>query len=822
LHKLLQPCCHKLRFSFSCILIGGLLLANQQLVAEQYNDEAVNPKQPRVATAINLDWVEQQAMTAEQRAAMDPFCCGAYIEPTRDYPDANLQPEQAPLRINALSTEAKTDAIAVLEGDVHISQGYRQVRSDKAIIDQDSRQIVLDGNVHFREPNMLLIGDNANLNLDSRQVKIDNATYVLHQTGIRGTATNLLRNTDGAILIEDATYSSCEPTDETWRLQTSQIKIDQASGFATVSNARLMVKDIPIVYFPYAKFPITDRRSSGLLFPTISVDGDNGLDFSQPIYWNLAPNYDATITPRYIQRRGLGIETEFRHLNNWSTTNMTSGFLGSDKGGDSDSALDPLSGRPTYQGEDRYWIGLQHQGGTGRRWSTFLDINHVSDRDYFDDIGQLKQDQSSRTHLRRQASLGYNTVHWDLDLQALDFQSITAGLSDQYSLMPKLSIRGHYQLAGGFNLTLDQQYAQFDHDDPNLVTGARSRLDYSLSWDKQWHWGYLKPTLGYKHLAYRLDLPEGMEETADPSISLPTYSLDSGIFFDRDHPWLATLRQTFEPRLYYLKTAYRDQASIPDFDTREVLSSYDQLFRDNRFQGGDRIADEHRVTIGFSTSFIDKNTGRERLRARLAKVLYLDDPQVRLASQLHSQQSLNLSHNQSPLALDINGQLSENWRISAEIFYDTDDNRVEKSSLGLRYNDRHNNIFNFTYRQQRLPGRQFADNDYSGDIKQGDISFYRSIGGNYNWVGRWNHDFTNHRELELFAGLEYNGCCWRASLVARRWLDREDTLPFPERDLQPKNGVFLQIQFKGLAGNGGRVDSILQRGIQGYEPPQKF
>ena len=804
------------------MLIGGLLLVNLELVAEPYSDELTHSQQSRVASATNLDWVEQQNMTEEQRAAMPPYCCGAYLEPARDYPDADLDPEQAPLRINALSTEATTDSIAVLEGDVHISQGYRQISSDKAIINQDSRQISLDGNVRFREPNMLLIGTHANLNLDSRQVKIDNATYVLHQTGIRGTATNLLRNTDGAILIEDATYSSCEPSNEIWRLQTSQIKIDQTSGFATVRNARLRVKDVPIVYFPYAKFPITDRRSSGLLFPTISVDGENGLDFAQPIYWNLAPNYDATITPRYIEQRGLGLETELRHLNSWSKTRMASGFLGSDKGGDSDSALDPISGRPIYQGEDRYWIGLQHQGGAGRSWSTFLDINHVSDKDYFDDIGQLKQSESSRTHLRRQASLGYHTAHWDFDLQTLDFQNITAGLSEQYRVMPKLSIQGNYPLAGGFNLSLSQQYAQFDHDDQQLVTGSRSRLDYSLSWDQQWHWGYVKPTLGFKYLSYRLDRPAGGEETADPSINVPTYSFDSGIFFDRDHPRLSTLRQTFEPRLYYLKTAYRDQASMPDFDTREVLSTYDQLFRDNRFQGGDRIADEHRLTIGLATSFFDKKTGHERLRARLAKVVYFDDPQVTLHSALNSQQPLNVSDKPSPLALDLNSQLSDDWRISAEIIYDADNNHIEKSSLGLRFHDRQNNIFNFTYRQQRQSSHLSASHVDSGEIKQGDISFYRSFGGNYNWVGRWNHDFTHHRELELFAGLEYNSCCWRASLVVRRWLDREDALRVPERDLQPKNGVFLQIQFKGLAGTGGRVDSILQRGIQGYEPPQKF
>ena len=786
---------------------------------------ATNPEQPRVAAANNLDWVEEQDMTPQQQADLEPYCCGAYIEPSRDYPDAKQTPEQAPLRVNALSTEAQTDSVAVLEGDVHISQGYRQVRSDSAKVDQSNRQVSLSGNVRFREPDMLLIGDNATIDLDSKEVTLDNATYVLHQASVRGSAKTLHRDTNGKILIEEASYTGCQPSDDFWQLNTSEITLDQESGFATVKNARLHIKDVPVFYLPYAKFPISNRRSSGLLFPSISVNKENGIDYTQPIYWNIAPNYDATFSPRYIEERGLALETVFRHLSSWSMTEVSAAYLGNDKGGNDQADKDPISELYPYEGEDRYRASIHHEGGDGSSWTTLLDFNHVSDVDYFRDIGQMIPDDNSRTHLNRHAALSYRTANWRVGLQTRDFQSITQGLGDQYSLLPKISLDGNYRLFDTLAIDLKHEHAVFDHKNANFTTGSRNRLDYSIHWDQQWNWGFFKPKVGFKHLSYKLDRVDTdnlMTTELTPSVSASTVSIDSGIFLQRDHPWFSNMQQTFEPRLYYLKTQSKDQLALPDFDTREITPSYDLLFRESRFHGGDRISDDHRISIGLSTSFVDKRTGQERLRARVAQAIYLDDRQVTLSSQPDSEDLAKLSRDQSHLAFDLSGRISKSWRFTSGIIYDNHDNHLEKSGFSLRYNDSQNNLFNFAYRYTKRPSRIIEELTAEQDIEQTDISFFVPMGRNYNWVGRWNHDITNKRELELFAGFEYNNCCWRASLVLRRWLERKDELLFPERDLTPKNGVFLQIQLKGLAGTGGRVDTLLEKGIQGYEPLENF
>ena len=793
--------------------------------SNQDSKKISDTEQPRVAAVRNLDWVNKQDMTAQQRALVSSYCCGAYIEPERDYQGASLDPDSAPLQVNALSTEAPRDSVALLEGDVHISQGYRQVRSDRAIVDQSERQIILNGNVRFREPSMLLIGDNAILDLDNEEVEIENATYVLHQASVRGNASILKRTSDGLIVFNEATYSGCEPSDNTWQLTTSQIELDQKTGFATLKNARLDIKKIPVFYFPYAKFPISDRRSSGLLFPSISIDDENGLDFSQPIYWNMAPNYDATLSPRYIEKRGTGLEAIFRHLSSWSTTQISGGFLSNDKGGNDDDKKDPITGLYNHQGKDRYMASVQHSGAFDQSWSTFLDFNHVSDIDYFADIGQMTQSESSRTYLQRVASIAYRNNYWNFGLKAQDYQSITTGISDQYSVLPHLSLNGHYKFANSLLIEANNQYSVFGHNNQDYITGERANLDYNLSWDKHWNWGYFKPKIGFRHRSYNLDIPASNnlpEVDKKPSITVPTISIDSSFVLEKDSLWFPSLQQTLEPRLFYVKSKFRDQRSLPDFDTKEITPSYNSLFRDNRYYGGDRIADDHRLTLGLSTSFVDKNTGSEQFRASLAQAIYFDNRQVTLSSTPSIQEQDYLQRDKSYLAFELAAKIDKNWRLSSETIYDNYDNHWEKSGITVHYQDRQNRLFNLAYKYSRHIARSHEDIELEQHIEQADLSFYAPLNGNFNWVGRWHHDFTNNRELELFAGFEYNNCCWRASLVMRRWLDRDDRTLIPEQNLDSKSGIFLEIQFRGLAGTGGRVDRILKKGIYGYEPLENY
>jgi LPS-assembly protein len=765
----------------------------------------------------DLDWVDRQEMNAEQQATLPKFCCGAFLEPQSQGEESAQDPSEAALRVSAISTETGNGSVAILKGDVSISQGYRQITSDHALVDQETRQINLSGNVRLREPNILLAGDDALLNLDSQEIKLKNVDYVLHEASVRGSADLLRRQTDGLIIIEDATYTSCEPGLNTWQLKTNKIKIDQASGFATIKNARLDIAGLPIFYFPYAKFPISDRRSSGLLFPSISNDDINGIDFSVPIYLNLAANYDATFTPRYLQHRGTALEAKFRHLSRWSHTEISAGYLDNDKGGNRrNNLLDPSESLPS-QGDDRYIARLKHSGNFSKSWSSYLDINEVSDKAYFFDFGSLTDEEDYPTYLRRIGKLSYQTDHWKFSLEAHDYQSITYGIENPYQLKSRISINGDYHYGNDVTLEIHNQQSEFSHHSDSQISGGRTRLNYTIGLDKRRDWGYIRPRIGLNHLAYQLN--DAIDPALNYEISSPFISLDAGLKFEKIIGIFNNYKQTLEPRLFYLHSQYRNQNHFPDFDTKMMMPSFAQLFRVNRYTGGDRISDDHRLTLGLSTSYIDKKTGQEKLRASIAQAIYFDDRKVTLSPT--SNQLIDLERKKSDIAFELSLRINHYWRINNEAIYNHSQKKMEKGTANIYYRDNEDRIFNLGYGYSHSETATGAPVNKSEKIDQLDLSFNLPMGRNFNWLGRWHHDFSNDRELELFTGLEYNNCCWRAGLILRRWLDNRYEDANTEL-LTPKNGIFLQVQLKGLAGTGGRVGSILKKGIYGYEPMENF
>ncbi len=807
---------------------------------------------PQVLLAKNLDWVDEETLSPEEQKQIAPGCCGAYIEPKRDYPEADLDPEKASLRVASTSTEVVQENVAHLEGKVQLTQGYRQVRSDFATVNQNERTVDLEGNVQFREPGLLLTGETAHLNMDTKDVQVTDATYLFHESGVRGTADQLNRPGDDIFYIDNATYTTCEPGSNAWQLVSSNVDINPETGIAHAKHVRLEVKDIPILYVPWLRFPTDDRRASGLLFPSFDVSDQNGIDFAQPIYLNLAPNYDATITPRYIQERGAMLEVEARHMSRLTNTIIGGAFLSDDDGGDDDDDLDD---RPN-EGEDRWVTSIDHRGRFGRRWQTEIDYTRVSDSEYFRDLGNTTLEVNSQTHLREMASASYRTNNWKLGIKGQAFQTISDNKQtyDQYKLLPRVDANGDYRI-GDFVFGLENQLTIFDHNDDDklvplnalntflvddkltFITGDRLRLDYSTSWDKQWGWGYFRPTVKVKHLTYDLDNPILGQNDDSPSVTVPVGIIDAGIYLERDTTRLNGFVQTFEPRLYMVHSKYEDQSDLPDFDTSLLTFSYSQLFRDDRFVGGDRIGDTEQVSVGLTSRLIKQDTGAEWLRASIGQIFYMDDRYINLDPRLTKSALKDIDNqvltskereiadgllrDESAYAAELAIRLTDNLKFQADALYDDENSELDRGNASLRYHGRDNRIFNLGYRYTRktpeLDDGQILQIVDDTDTEQGDISTVFPLFGNWSFIGRYNYDLTNSRNLETFLGLSYDSCCWRLSVLGRKWIDRDDFTS--QDDLSEDKGLFLQFQFKGLAGTGSKVEAIIQDGIYGYEPP---
>ncbi len=846
--------------------------------------EVAEKENKGMTPARNLDWVDASVMTEAEKKRIVSTCCGAYIPPLRDSEGSDQDPALAAVDINANTTKTLGN-IATLTGDVRVEQGYRRLRSNSAVVDQKARTADLEGNVQLREPNLLLLGQRAHVDADSKAAEIDDATFVFHDKNIRGSATRLKRTPDNHFIITEATYTSCPPDSNAWQLVASKVDIDGDTDSATARNVRVHVKDVPILYIPWMQFPLGNTRKSGLLYPHIEVGEENGLDVAVPWYLNLAPNYDATLTPRYIAQRGAMLGVELRHMSSWSHTVLDTAYLSNDNGGNEDNVtVDPETGLQPLEGDNRWLVDLKHRGHIGRFY-TGVDYTQVSDSLYFRHFDNSTLEVNSRTHLLQRAKAGYSLDHWNIELRADRYQTIFEKFDEvdennqpirkvvkPYKQLPRLDIDGRYDLLDGLVLTLDNHIVNFDHSDSEIIdtgadfsrdvkgtfiTGRRARLDWGLQWDQQWAWGFVTPGIKARHISYQLDDAVDIAATfgpgsKSPSITAPLAYIDSGLFFERDTTLFSGFTQTFEPRLRLLYSRYEDQGELPDFDTSELTFSYSSLWRDDRFGGGDRIGDTRQASIGLTTRLLDDLSGTERLRLSIGQIFYFEDRKVSLNPMLTpsvidnpllldsngngmvdendngvTERTLSelagLTGNRSPIAADLTMRMGNNLQLVTDAIWDTVESRVDKGSFALRYNNGQNTIVNLGYRFTRRTARPNPDPTnpqpfLEQDIDQSDISAILPLFGDLSLIARWNYDLTNQRDLETFAGVEYNSCCWRASLVARRWIDRDDLRFLPEESLQEDDGVFFQIQFKGLAGTSNKVDSILSDGIYGYKP----
>ncbi|MFC6981034.1 LPS-assembly protein LptD [Microbulbifer taiwanensis] len=735
---------------------------------------------------------------------------------------------------------------------MHITQGYRQLFADQVDVNRNESTAYLRGAIEMREPSLLVRGAAAQVHTDSRAAAIEDATYVIHDAFVHGSASHAAREASGELTLTQGNYTRCEPGEEIWRVTGGQITIDNVERQGVARDVRLEIVDVPVFYFPYLRFPVGDARLSGFLFPSLSNSEENGWDVAIPYYWNIAPQLDATIVPRYIQYRGTGAEVEVRHLSQLFNTEVRLAGLPNDKGGDDEDARDLIrAGFPEdlvlpAKGEDRWLLNLEQQGGNDSFWRTSIDYTKVSDPDYFRDLDTANLSVSAETKVNQTIQGSLSSEHWQATLRGQDYQLLQKDRFDTYAQLPRLDVDGNYRW-GDWLLSMQNEVTSWDHDDTqtirfiadtadpdsvtertrNFVTGERYRLDYELYWDKQWLWGYVKPGLAARYLSYRLDDQFLKPESSDtPEASAGQFTLDTGLYFERDG--LAFGRdyvQTLEPRLFALVSSDADQSDFIDisqsprdggndllFDTSLFTFSYDQLFRDSRFTGNDRIDDADRVALGLTTRFIDPASGRDLLSASVGQIFYSDDARIGRSDFIQDSP-------RSELAARLESRPIQSLRIGSEIVYDESEHNINRGNFSLRYLDEDFRIFNLGYVYQRNDNELIlADGEVTDEsVRQGNASAVLPVNAHTSILAGANYDFTYNRELEYLVGVEYDSCCYRARLVWRRSLDNDLADVVDPEDLEFDQGVYLELQLKGLAGLGTTVTRMLSQGIANFD-----
>ncbi|MDC3016005.1 LPS-assembly protein LptD, partial [Luminiphilus sp.] len=668
-------------------------------------------------------------------------------------------------------------------------------------IDRQNETAVASGNVTLREPGVVMTGSQIQYNSLSEQADMSDAQYVLHDRQLSGSAQALTRHADGNITISEGAMTYCAPDDPTWVLHAESLKIDPKQGEGQAWGAKLKVAGVPFFYLPWVQFPIDSRRKTGLLFPDIGSDSRGGLDITQPIYFNLAPNYDALYRPRYIQERGLLHQGQGRWLSDavgyWE---MNGSWIGDDER--------YQNANPTIDA-DRWLFNTQHNGEFGSAWRTKIAYTRVSDPEYIRDIENNRLSAQRRTALQQLGRVDWLGEDWQVRVDVEKFQSLADDIRNDYQKLPQITARWRgTQNWMGVEPILLTQLSHFESDSVR-VTGERLYMEAGLTIPNRWAYGFLTPTVKYRSVSYELDDFPLIEDDSPDAGSLMA-SLDGGLIFERQTTLGGSkVTQTLEPRAYYLYSEYEEQSGQPDFDSAELTFSYDQLYRDTRFSGHDRIDDANQLALGVTSRFIDNASGIETLRASIGQIFYFRDREVRL-----NQIDTGLTESTSAIAAELAWSLSREWRVHSSVLYDPNDNNFDAAYAQASFMPGDGKIFNLGY-TLREPPPSLIDRPVT---EQANASAYYPINDTWSVFGAYEYSLEASEVVESMVGFEYDDCCWRVRLLYMRYVDTlvGDIVDFNDPNLERESSFQIQVMLKGMGGFGGRVDELLSDMIRGF------
>jgi LPS-assembly protein len=627
---------------------------------------------------------------------------------------------------------------------------------------------------------------------------------VIHADHLRGTAELLERDADGLIHVHDGSFSYCPPGNEDWMIRADKIDLDLVDGLGTAHDATVDIAGLPVFYTPWLQFPLDDRRRTGLLWPDFGNDSTGGLDITAPIYFNLAPNYDALYSPRYIQDRGLNNELKLRYLNKYLGYWEVGGtYMNSDK-----RYRDQI---PEGKSDDRWLTVVRQNGLVDQRWRSRIDYSKASDVDYMKDLETSSLTAQRRTSLLQLASLDYLGDNWLVNLDLEQYQSLADDINDVYKKLPQLTAQ--YRSSGTpFELQpiLLAQYSNFDADE-DVVTGQRVYSEGGVAFPMNWSYGFLKPTAKYRQVYYELSDAVFFTDNS-PSTGSAMASLDGGLYFERETSFAGEgLLQTLEPRLYYLYSGYENQQDQPDFDSAELTFSYNQLFRETRFSGHDRIDDANRLSVGVGSQLIDSQNGQKLLGANIGQIFYFRDRKVRLVPGAEP-----LDESSSQIAADMSFTPDRHLNFRTDMVYDPHDGDMDSANVLAGYTMDSGAIFNLGYSYNR-PQQQSR---LQAETEQMTASTYLPVYTNWHLFGAINYSLIDNQAIEQMLGVEYENCCWIVRVMHLRYYDNDTSGFFPDfnnPDLEQEHTTQVQFVLKGMGGFGSRITNILEDMIRGYK-----
>jgi LPS-assembly protein len=753
---------------------AGIIIARMTPSARS-SPASNSPAPRRLALLLRLTLL---GLASSAPALAQDSACPVQVPDPRLEELLKADPEDPRIDISSDQGELGRAGDATLTGNVRIRMGQRLLTADAAEIDAEARSVRLSGNVEFLDPTLHVRGRGGEFSEGSGSFQ--GAEFEIPERMVRGAAEDVQLRDQTVIDLQGVRYTACPAGNEDWMLSAQRISIDQETRTGTGRGVRLDFKGVPILYAPWLTFPVGDQRKSGLLFPSIGSSNKTGTQIAVPWYWNIAPNYDATITSRYFWSRGLRLDPEFRYLTERSRGIFTAEYLYHDDD----------------YGAARGTADLEHVTRLAPLTRLLVDAAYATDKSYFEDYG-IGFEGTSITFLDQLAEARRDTRHWSFIGRVQNYQVLDSGLPEDeypYSRLPQVLVAGRWDdLGGGFRAWLRSEAVSFQSDVNE--DGARFDVEPAIGWRSEAFGAHVQADAAWRTTAYSLsEAPPGTDDS--PVRSLPVLTAETGFALERAAGSKGQRLQTLEPRMMYLYVPYRDQDDLPVFDTGLPDLNIVELFRTNRYVGADRVGDANQLNVGVTSRLLNAAGGRQYLSATLGQAFYFEDPRVFLPDEVPRERAT------SDVIAELELTAFKNWSARAAYQWNPDESVTEYSDLRVQYRPASDRVVNAAYRYRRDTVDQF------------DVSAAWPIGEHWRGFGRWVYSLQEDKTLDQFVGFEYGSCCWALRLVTRRFLS--------SRTGDIDTSIGLQLELKGLSNVGTDTEAFLRDAIRGYSalPPE--
>ncbi len=807
------------------------------------------------------------------------LCQGYYSEPpTLSQSSLPAGNSQAPIHISYAGPGVVSSyGISTINKEVEVSQPGRIAKADKAIIYRNSKTgkidyIRLEGHVEVREKGRLVAGPYSVLNLSQHTLEVGPAVYHLYEDpslfklpnlpkpyDAWGTSDKTFRDSTGIVHLTNASYTTCSPVNPTWQIAAGSIVLNQKEGFGTAYNMTLRFFDVPLMYAPLYSFPIDNRRKTGFLTPDPSYQSNGGFSLALPYYWNLAPNYDLTTTPKFIQERGFQLNSLFRYLSRPGSEGEVYLSFDPDDPRFNQFRRDTLSNPPTAPGVDltpylndlhsygdfRGFLHLQETDQFNEFWRAHIQLNYVTDDYYFQDFGSSYADLIAN-QLPNQLDVEYQSKHWGLVGFIQGYQTLhiigQAGTPafDQYTRIPELDVSSDYaDIWRGVDFSLAGQSVNFAYNSIfqpttlELPIGERLHLRPTLSRQFTGSSWYFTPQISLDSTSYAAQLPtvnpnidSDSRPSFDASRNLPIVDVDTGLYLDHAIRWdhysyLATL----EPRLFYLYVPFINQNKYPNFDSELLPFTYPQLFDVNRFTSYDRLENSNQFSLGLTSRVLNSNTSEQKLKLDLGMGFYLESPKVCLDPQNcfgSTFQYISPNSHVTPFVTQLTYYPWINWSLVGSFAYDLSVGATNNGQVGVNYNYANTYVFTTNYLYVRNTTSTPVDN-----YGLSNSTNLVNAGGAWTFTMHWSalayaqYNFSKERPDSYYGGFQYDACCWMFRFIASRSFQRPDTDSNGRPDNIFRNAFYVQIQLKSLGSFGTSASSLLSSTLSSFADPFK-